>query len=61
MEDERYFTVPQVAERLQVHENTVRTWIYKRCLRAKLGTGTVRECWRIHERDLDAFIDAGAG
>jgi excisionase family DNA binding protein len=61
MEDERYFTVPQVAAKLQVHENTVRSWIYKRCLRAKLVAGAVHACWRIREHDLDAFVDAGVG
>jgi excisionase family DNA binding protein len=52
-QQDRYLTVEQVAERLQVHEETVRRW-----LRAGLLRGHVisrRAGWRIRESEVDRF------
>lgn len=51
---ERLLTVDQVAERLQVNEQTVRRW-----LRDGELTGVpfrVRTGWRVSEEDLQAFL-----
>jgi excisionase family DNA binding protein len=58
MEEERYFTIAEIAAQLKVHQNTVRNWLYKRQLPGvRLGTG-IRAGWRIRERDLSAFLQA---
>ena len=47
-------TVKQVAERLQVHANTVRRWLEERQLRGvRLGT---RAGWRVRESELQRFL-----
>lgn len=49
---QRFMTVREVAELLQVGEATVRQWIHQRALRAyDLG----RE-WRVSPDDLEAFL-----
>ena len=49
---ERLFTIPEVADVLQVSEKTVRRWIASIELpAAKLGNQ-----WRIRPRDLDDFV-----
>jgi excisionase family DNA binding protein len=52
---ERLMTVEQVAERLQVNEQTIRRW-----LRDGEMTGVPfggRTGWRVSEEDLRAFLD----
>lgn len=46
-------TVHEVAEKLQVKESTVRTWIRERKLRAI----KVAKDWRIAVVDLEAFLN----
>ncbi len=51
----KLLTVEQVAERLQVNEQTVRRW-----LREKELTGVPfggRTGWRVSEEDLQMFLD----
>jgi excisionase family DNA binding protein len=53
MSRERYRTVREVADLLQVNEVTVRRWIKDGELRAiDIGKG-----WRIGPDDLDAFLE----
>jgi excisionase family DNA binding protein len=52
--NETYFTVEQVAERLQVNEQTVRRWLREGELHGIPFGG--RTGWRITEADLMAFI-----
>ena len=51
---ERYFTAQQVAERLQVNEQTVRRWLRSGELHGVRLAGS----WRITETALKAFLDA---
>jgi len=54
MPQDRYQTVQQLAERLEVGEATVRQWIKSGALRAiDIGKG-----WRIADSDLDRFLKA---
>ena len=54
---ERWLTVDQVAEQLQVNPETVRRWIRHGELGA-LDIGGPRAGYRIRPSDLDAFIAA---
>jgi excisionase family DNA binding protein len=52
MPHDRYQTVQEVAERLEVSQATVRQWIKSGALRAiDIGKG-----WRIADTDLAAFL-----
>jgi excisionase family DNA binding protein len=54
MPHDRYQTVKEVAERLEVAEATVRQWIKSGALRAiYIGKG-----WRVADADLEAFMIA---
>jgi excisionase family DNA binding protein len=54
MPKDRYQTVQELAERLEVAEATVRQWIRSGELRAiDIGKG-----WRIADTDLDQFLRA---
>ena len=54
MPQDRYQTVQELADRLEVSEATVRQWIRGGALRAiDIGKG-----WRIAETDLAAFLKA---
>lgn len=54
--EERYLTVEQVAERLQVRRETVREWLRRGLLPGvRLGD---RTGWRIRPSDLERFLDA---
>jgi len=54
MPQDRYQTVPELAERLEVAEATVRQWIKSGELRAiDIGKG-----WRIADADLERFLTA---
>ena len=51
---EQWLTVEQVANKLQVHPETVRRAIYRGQLRAsKLNKAT----WRINPKDLQEYLD----
>jgi excisionase family DNA binding protein len=54
MPHDRYQTVKELAERLEVSEATIRQWIKAGELRAiDIGKG-----WRIADTDLDRFLKA---
>ena len=56
MIDDKLWTPPQVAERLQVNERTVTQWLRKGHLRGfKIGKE-----WRVGQRDLQAFLEDSA-
>jgi excisionase family DNA binding protein len=55
MSEDRWLTVPQVAEILQVNEETVRRWIRKGELPV-LSLGSDRAGYRVSRRMLDDFI-----
>ena len=56
MTKEVLLTPTDVAQRLQVNERTVTQWLRKNQLRGyKIGKE-----WRISERDLQLFLEAGA-
>jgi len=57
MVEDRWLTVADIAERLKVHEQTVRRWLRTgdlpgRALGRKAG-------WRVRESDLEAFMQRG--
>jgi excisionase family DNA binding protein len=52
---ERLLTVEQVAERLQVNEQTIRRWLREGELTGVPFGG--RTGWRVSEEDLQAFLD----
>jgi len=52
---EQLLTVDQVAERLQVNEQTVRRWLRDREITGIAFGG--RTGWRISEEDVQAFLD----
>lgn len=56
MTDDKLWTPPQVAERLQINERTVTQWLRKGHLRGfKIGKE-----WRISPRDLQDFLEGSA-
>ena len=56
MIEDKLWTPPQVAERLQVNERTVTQWLRKGHLRGfKIGKE-----WRIAQRDLQACLEDSA-
>jgi excisionase family DNA binding protein len=55
MVDEELLTVKQVAERLKVHEETVRIWLRKWRLHGRRMSD--RMGWRIPASELRRFID----
>lgn len=59
MSQDRWLTVEQVAETLQVHIDTVRLWL--RAGRLKGSLLSRRAGWRVRESDLDAFMEDRAG
>ena len=59
MADERWFTVEQIAERLQVTEQTVRRWLRSGALAGRNFSG--RTGYRVRETDLAAFLDTRPG
>jgi len=52
---EQLLTVEQVAERLQVNEQTIRRWLREGELTGVAFGG--RTGWRVSEEDLTAFLD----
>ncbi len=59
MDDERWFTVAEIAARLRVHEQTVRRWIKDGRLKAK-GLGG-RTGYRVRQVDLNDFLEREEG
>ncbi len=57
-EPERWLTVAQIAERLQVHPETVRRWLRDGRLNGRNFGG--KGGYRVRERDLEAFMSEGA-
>ncbi len=55
MGQERWLTVAEIVERLQVHEQTVRRWLREGRLGGVPFGG--RTGWRVGEEDLRAFVD----
>ena len=58
MEMDRWLTVSQVAEMLQVHEETVRRWLRQGRLEGQNFSG--RTGYRIRQSAVEAFMDAEA-
>jgi excisionase family DNA binding protein len=56
MVDERWLTVEQIADALQVHANTVRRWLRSGELTGHNLGG--KAGYRVRERDFEAFLDA---
>jgi excisionase family DNA binding protein len=56
---ERWYTIKQIVEALNVHEQTVRQWIKDGLLPAKLFGR--RGGYRIRASDYEAFLDAWPG
>jgi len=56
MEEDRWLTVAQVAEELQVHEETVRRWLRQGRLEGHNFSG--RTGYRIRQSAVVAFMDA---
>ena len=60
MDDERLFTVSEVAERLRVNEETVRRWIRTGRLVAVMPGGR-KAGYRISERAVRAMLSSNQG
>jgi len=57
MEDERFYTIKEVAELLKVSDGGVRKWLKTGKLKGiKLG-----RIWRIKNSDLDEFVNERRG
>lgn len=56
MLDERWFTVEQISEALQVHPNTVRRWLRDGDLIGHNFGG--KTGYRVRESDLDSFLES---
>jgi excisionase family DNA binding protein len=59
MERERWLTVAQVAEQLQVSEVTVRRWLREGALHGRQLGG--RAGWRVSVEELERFMRARDG
>ena len=55
-EQRPWWTVDQVAELLQVNPETVRRWIRREWLKARLLGKSTRSGYRIANADLDEFM-----
>lgn len=57
--DDQWVTTAEIANTLQVHEETVRRWLRSGRLPAvNLGR---RAGWRVRRQDLDAFLEEQLG
>ncbi len=54
--DEKWFTVEQIAEAIQVTDQTVRRWLRDGTLRGTPFGG--KAGWRVRESDFNAFLAA---
>ena len=59
MAEERWLTVEQIAQQLQVTEQTVRRWLRSGALAGRNFSG--RTGYRVRESDLKAFLDREPG
>jgi excisionase family DNA binding protein len=59
MVQDRFLTVPEIAEQLHVSEWTVREWLRTNRLRGYLPAGR-RGGWRVKEADLERYIEGTA-
>lgn len=59
MEDERWLTVQEIAERLHVTTQTVQRWLRAGKLKGRNFSG--RTGYRVREADLEAFLNAERG
>ena len=57
MDGERWLTVAQTAERVQVHPETVREWLREGKLRGNLINR--RAGWRVRESDVERLLSGG--
>jgi excisionase family DNA binding protein len=53
--EDRWFTVEQIAQQLQVSEQTVRRWLRDGSIRGHSFGG--KAGWRVKESDLNAFLE----
>jgi len=58
MEGERLLTVAQVAELLQLNQQTIKRWIAKGKLHG-VWLGSDRAGWRIRQSEVQALIEGG--
>ena len=58
MNEERLFTVAEVAARLRTSQETIRRWLRSGRLRG-IRLGGTRAGYRIAESDLQRFLDRG--
>ena len=56
MDEERWFTVAEIVEKLRVHEQTVRRWLREGDLKGYNFGG--KSGYRIRASDLDAFLES---
>lgn len=56
--EERLWTVPQVAERLQVHEETIRRWLREGVI-AGINLGG-KSGWRVRDSAIEDFLNSRA-
>jgi excisionase family DNA binding protein len=57
MDEERWFTVAQIAERLKMHEQTVRTWLRTGKMAGRKFGG--RGGYRVPESEVSRFMREG--
>ena len=57
MADERWFTTRQIAELMQVDEQTIRRWLRANRLHGRNFGGKVG--WRVRESELNRFLEGG--
>jgi excisionase family DNA binding protein len=53
--DERLFTVQELVDKLQVHENTILNWLKRGELRG-IRLGGSKAGWRIRASELERFL-----
>jgi len=58
MDEERWYTVADIVEKLRVHEQTVRRWLRDGDLKGYNFGG--KSGYRIRASDLDAFVESYA-
>jgi len=56
MDEERWYTVSDIVEKLRVHEQTVRRWLREGELRGYNFGG--KSGYRIRSSDVDAFLES---
>ena len=56
MDEERWYTVADIVEKLRVHEQTVRRWLREGELKGYNFGG--KSGYRIRASDLDAFLES---